>query len=101
MFSLAGIPPLAGFMSKFYVFMSAIRGGFLWLAIIAIINSAIGCYYYIRVIIYMYFRDPETDIIVADSYSSYACIFLTSVLIVLITIFSPIFIGISNSISLY
>jgi NADH-quinone oxidoreductase subunit N len=57
--SLVGIPPLAGFVGKFYVFGSAVRAGYLWLAVIAVLNSAIAAYYYLRVIVYMYMREPE------------------------------------------
>jgi len=52
--SLAGIPPLAGFFGKFYLFMAAIEGGLAWLALVAILNSALSLYYYARVIKYMY-----------------------------------------------
>ncbi len=57
--SLVGIPPLAGFVGKFYVFGSAVRAGYLWLAVIAVLNSAVAAYYYLRVIVYMYMREPE------------------------------------------
>jgi len=57
--SLVGIPPLAGFFGKFYVFGSAVRAGYIWLAVIAVLNSAVAAYYYLRVIVYMYMRDAE------------------------------------------
>jgi NADH-quinone oxidoreductase subunit N len=57
--SLVGIPPLAGFVGKFYLFGSAVRAGYLWLAVIAVLNSAVAAYYYLRVIIYMYMREPD------------------------------------------
>jgi NADH-quinone oxidoreductase subunit N len=57
--SLVGIPPLAGFVGKFYVFGSAVRAGYIWLAVIAVLNSAVAAYYYLRVIVYMYMREPE------------------------------------------
>jgi NADH-quinone oxidoreductase subunit N len=58
--SLAGIPPTAGFFGKFYIFRAAIfsGGGFYWLAIIGLLNSVVGAYYYLRVIVYMYMREP-------------------------------------------
>ena len=59
MFSLAGIPPTAGFMAKFYVFSAAVKADYYWLAIIGVLNSAVAAYYYLRVLIYMYFREPE------------------------------------------
>jgi NADH-quinone oxidoreductase subunit N len=57
--SLVGIPPLAGFVGKFYLFGAAVQGGFVWLTVIAVLNSAIAAYYYLRVIVYMYMREPE------------------------------------------
>jgi NADH-quinone oxidoreductase subunit N len=56
--SLAGIPPTAGFFGKWFVFKAAIDGGLYWLAIIAFLNSVIGAYYYLRVLVYMYMREP-------------------------------------------
>jgi NADH-quinone oxidoreductase subunit N len=58
--SLAGIPPTAGFFGKFYIFRAAIfsGGGFYWLAVIGLLNSVVGAYYYLRVIVYMYMREP-------------------------------------------
>ncbi len=58
MFSLAGIPPLAGFVGKFYVFSAAIKAGYVGLAIIGVLNSAMSVYYYLRVTMLMYMRDP-------------------------------------------
>jgi NADH-quinone oxidoreductase subunit N len=56
--SLAGIPPTAGFFGKWFIFRAAIDGGFYWLAIIAFVNSVIASYYYLRVLVYMYMREP-------------------------------------------
>lgn len=60
LFSLAGVPPTAGFFGKFYLFRSVLFAGdgFIWLAIIGFINSVIGAYYYLRVLVYMYMREP-------------------------------------------
>ncbi|MBI4609699.1 MAG: NADH-quinone oxidoreductase subunit N [Candidatus Rokubacteria bacterium] len=57
--SLIGIPPTAGFVGKFYLFAAAIRAGYIWLAVIAVLNSAVAAYYYLRLIVYMYMREPE------------------------------------------
>ncbi len=62
MFSLAGIPPTAGFVGKFYVFSAAIQAGYIWLAIIGILNSAVSVYYYFRVTIKMYMQEPEKEL---------------------------------------
>ena len=59
MASLAGIPPTAGFIGKFYVFMAAVEAGLAWLAAIALIFAAVSAYYYMRVVMVMYMRDPN------------------------------------------
>jgi len=61
LFALAGIPPTAGFVSKFYLFYAVLKGGFLGLVIIAILNSALSLYYYARVVKYMYVLPPESS----------------------------------------
>jgi NADH-quinone oxidoreductase subunit N len=58
MFSLAGIPPLAGFFAKFYVFLAAIHSGLYVLAVIGVLLSVVGAYYYLRIVKIMYFDDP-------------------------------------------
>src|SRR5690606_14846224 len=58
MFSMAGIPPLAGFLGKFYIFVAAVNAGFVPLAIIGVLASVVGAYYYIRIIKIMYFDEP-------------------------------------------
>ena len=58
LFSLAGIPPLAGFFAKFYVFLAAIKAGLYPLAVIGVLASVIGCYYYLAIIKTMYFDEP-------------------------------------------
>ncbi|MBI5639865.1 MAG: NADH-quinone oxidoreductase subunit N [Nitrospirae bacterium] len=59
MFSLTGIPTTVGFMGKFYVFMSAVEAGYMWVVIIAVIFSAISAYFYLRIIMYMWMREPK------------------------------------------
>lgn len=57
MFSMAGIPPLAGFFGKWYVFMSAVEAGLIVLAVIGVLTSVIGAFYYLRIVKIMYFDD--------------------------------------------
>ena len=61
MFSLAGIPPLAGFFGKFFVFMAAVKEGLLALAIIGVLASVVGAYYYLRIVKIMYLDEPEQE----------------------------------------
>ena len=62
MIALAGIPPTGGFVAKFYIFSAAIKSGFVWLAIIAVLNSVISVFYYLRIIVVMYMNDTEEDV---------------------------------------
>ncbi len=61
MFSLAGIPPLAGFVGKFYIFSAAIKSGYVVLAVIGVLNSVIAVYYYLRVTVAMYMKPPARE----------------------------------------
>jgi NADH-quinone oxidoreductase subunit N len=60
MLSLGGIPPTAGFMGKFWLFSAAIESGYVWLAVIGVLNSAVSLYYYIRVVVFMYLKKDVT-----------------------------------------
>jgi NADH-quinone oxidoreductase subunit N len=62
MLSLTGVPPLAGFVGKFYIFSAALDAGLVWLVIIAVLNSVISAYYYIAVIVAMYMREGDVEI---------------------------------------
>ena len=59
MVSLAGLPPTAGFIGKLYVFMAAVEAGMAWLATLALVFAAISAYYYMRVVMVMYMREPR------------------------------------------
>lgn len=58
MLSMAGIPPTAGFVGKYLVFSSAIQAGEIWLVVLGVLCSAISAYYYLRVLVFMYMREP-------------------------------------------
>ena len=62
LFSLAGIPPLAGFFAKYYVFLAAIEAGLYALAVIGVVTSVVGAYYYLRIVKLMYFDEPAVPI---------------------------------------
>nr|ADI17950.1 NADH:ubiquinone oxidoreductase subunit 2 (chain n) [uncultured Desulfobacterales bacterium HF0200_07G10] len=59
--SLGGLPPFAGFVAKFYLFSAAIQKGMLTLVIIAVLNSAISFYYYLKIVVFMYMKEPEVE----------------------------------------
>jgi NADH-quinone oxidoreductase subunit N len=61
LFSLAGIPPLAGFFAKYYVFLAAIQSGLYALAVIGVVTSVVGAYYYLRIVKIMYFDEPAAE----------------------------------------
>jgi len=61
LFSMAGVPPLAGFFAKFYVFLAAIKAGLYTLAVIGVLASVVGCYYYLMIVKVMYFDEPEGE----------------------------------------
>lgn len=61
MLSLAGIPPMIGFYAKFAVLQAVVNAGFVWLAVVAVLFSLIGAFYYLRIIKLMYFDEPETN----------------------------------------
>src|SRR5690606_28461700 len=61
MFSLAGIPPLAGFYAKLVVLQALISAGYVWVAVVAVIFSLIGAFYYLRVVKMAYFDEPEGE----------------------------------------
>lgn len=62
MFSLAGIPPFAGFFGKYYVFAGAIDAGYTWLAIVGVLMSAVSAYYYLRLVVLMYFKEGVSSL---------------------------------------
>src|SRR6201985_2390806 len=62
LFSLAGIPPLAGFFAKFYVFIAAIKAGLFTLAVVGVLFSVVGAYYYLLIIQVMYFEEPLPEL---------------------------------------
>lgn len=75
--SLAGFPPTAGFLAKFYVFSSAVRQGLVPLVIIAVLASLVSVFYYLRIIIYMYMREPTREIeIIAENPALFLVLFL-------------------------
>ena len=63
--SLIGIPMTGGFFAKFYVFSAALKANLIWLTIIGVLNSAIGAYYYLRIIVVMYMREARKEVPVA------------------------------------
>ncbi len=74
--SLAGFPPTAGFLAKFYIFSNAIQNGYFWLTFIAIITTLISVYYYLRPIVYMYMREEEGEGVAVPSFALILALFI-------------------------
>lgn len=87
MFSLTGIPPTAGFIGKFYVFLAVINAGYTYLAIIAVVFSAISAFFYLRVIMYMYMKDPEQEVVLTGSPSMSFALAVTTMMVLIFGIF--------------
>ena len=90
MFSLAGIPPTAGFMAKFYLFSAVVTGGYIELAVIGLLFSGVSLYYYLRVVVWMYMR-PATGAPAEAagplSYSGMAALCLSALAILAVGVF--------------
>ena len=91
MFSLAGIPPLAGFFAKWYVFNAAIQAGLYWLAVIGVLSSAVAAYYYLRIVKVMYFDEaaPAFD---RPAAASRAVLAVTGILVLFLFAYPGVFI---------
>ena len=76
MFSLAGIPPFAGFLGKYYVFVAAINANLTWLALVGVLTSVVSVYYYLRLVVLMYFHEGEMQYVAP---SSKTCLVLLSI----------------------
>ena len=87
--SLAGIPPLAGFFGKFYLFKLAIEQGFVTLTTIALLTSAVGAYYYLGVVAQMYFREPDGEPAAPMGATSVFVVTLACALVLVATAFGP------------
>lgn len=94
MFALAGIPPLAGFFGKYYVFVGAIDGGFTWLAILGVVSSMISVYFYLRVVVYIYFKDSLEDFEIKTSSLSITAVVISGTLVLIFGIFPDLLLNI-------
>ncbi len=90
MFSLAGIPPTAGFMAKFYLFSAVVTGGYVELAVIGLLFSGVSLYYYLRVVVWMYMRPAareHADAAGRLSYSGMTALCLSALAILAVGVF--------------
>jgi NADH-quinone oxidoreductase subunit N len=82
--SLAGIPLTGGFLAKFFLFLSLVQGGLWWLAVVAILNSAISVFYYFRVMMFMYWREGSDDNSFDLSVSNKIPVYFSAVIVVVL-----------------
>ncbi len=87
MFSLAGIPPFAGFFGKYYVFAAAVNSGLTWLAIIGVLASLVSVYYYLRLVVVMFFKDPQQTEEIEIPVTGFIALIISAVVIVVIGLF--------------
>ncbi len=98
LFSLAGIPFLAGFWAKFAVFAAAVHTGHVWLAVYAIVFSVVGCFYYLRVIKYMYFDEERVAFNFIESPVMQATVVVTTLAVVVFGLYPKPVMAMCNSV---
>lgn len=91
MFSLAGLPPFAGFFGKYYIFIAAVKSNLTWLAILGVISSAISVYFYLRIVVLMYFKTSENEFAIESSNNSMLAIIFSVIVVILLGIFPGTF----------
>jgi NADH-quinone oxidoreductase subunit N len=96
LFSMAGIPPLAGFFAKFYVFAAAIKAGLYVLAVIGVVTSVIGAYYYLAIIKTMYFDEPAADF-VEMPYELGAVLVVCGLFNILFVVYPGLLVGVASA----
>ncbi len=87
MFSLTGIPPTAGFIAKFNVFMEAIRAGYVHLVIFAVIFSVASAFFYLRVVMYMFMKEPKGELSLSASTPLGFVLVITTLMVIVLGIF--------------
>jgi NADH-quinone oxidoreductase subunit N len=99
LFALAGIPPMAGFMAKFYVFLALIHQGMLTIAIIGVLMSAVAAYFYIRIVMVMYMKEPEGEIEIRRSRAVSFVLIVSLIGVVVLGIYPDILITLASAAS--
>ena len=97
--SMAGLPPLAGFIAKFYVFKAVVISGYMWIAVIGIIGSVISAYYYLNIIKVMYLDELEESFTIDSKVSMKIILFISSLFILTFIVYADNFINFMSYIS--
>lgn len=90
MFSLAGIPPFAGFFGKYLLFYSAVQGGYTWLTLVAVLSSIISMYFYIGLVLNMYFKEPNETEMTPNYGTAKLTLYITTIAVVVLGLFPSI-----------
>jgi len=86
--SLGGVPPTGGFFAKFFLFKAALESPQLyWLVVVGVLTSVVSVFYYLRVIVAMYFRDPLRPLAPTDAASTRAALVITALAVLLLGVF--------------
>jgi NADH-quinone oxidoreductase subunit N len=96
MFALAGVPPFAGFFGKYYVFLAAVKANMTWLAIIGVLASLVSAYYYLRIVVLMYFREKQVDVVYKPSHIALAVVVACAVLVLVLGLFPSLIVQIAQ-----
>ena len=96
---MAGLPPLAGFIAKFYVFKAVVVSDYIWVAVVGIIGSVISAYYYLNIIKVMYLEELEESFVIESKASMKIVLFLSALFILTFIIFADSFINFMTYIS--
>ena len=96
MFSLAGVPPFAGFFGKYYVFLAAIKSQMTWLAIVGVLASLVSAYYYLRIVVLMYFREGNADVSSKPSHASVAVVITCAIIVFVLGLFPSFIIQVAQ-----
>jgi NADH-quinone oxidoreductase subunit N len=97
MFSLAGIPPTAGFIAKFYVFMAAVNAHLTWLVVLAVIFTAVSAYFYLKVVMVMYMKEPDENVQMVASPAAVMVLAVAAAAVLLIGIYPGPFLDLAQN----
>ena len=95
--SLIGLPPTAGLIAKIYIFSGAVQNGLLWLVIVAVINSAISAFYYLRIVKVMWSGTPTSEEKVSSSWALRTALGFCCFFVVLLGVVPGGFVGIAEA----
>lgn len=97
MFSLTGIPPFAGFFAKYYVFAAAVQADLTWLAIVGVLTSVVSAYYYLRLVVFMYFREGQLPLESAETKLGLSAVSVSAAAVVVIGVFPSLILSLTNT----